>query len=72
MKTVMDMDEELIRGRSWGDPAWAVQQILYLKGQLKLAQAAINDLALPRIAQLEKELVSLQDELAAAFSTPSR
>ncbi len=58
MRDIMEMDNDLIRGRAWGDPAWAVQQILYLRGQLRTAEAAINDLAIPRIAELEAQLIN--------------
>jgi hypothetical protein len=63
MASVMNMDEDLIRGRAWGDPAWAVQQILSLRSQLRTAEAAITDLALPRIAELEAERARLINQI---------
>jgi hypothetical protein len=68
--SIMDMSEIEVQEQSHIKPAWAVQQILYLRGQLKMAEAAINQIAIPRIDQLEQEIVSLKDELGAAFSKP--
>ncbi|MDD2904422.1 MAG: hypothetical protein PHU44_18495 [Syntrophales bacterium] len=59
-KSVIDMDEGEIFEKA-KDLGWAVTQILFLKREAKLAQAMINDLALPRIADLEGEVARLKD-----------